>query len=75
MRYKYDAASLRHTPVTMLLNKVPLTLNSSICAKRFYGFDRTVYSSSNIKKKNGRRKWYEELEEERRREIQIETME
>jgi hypothetical protein len=37
-----------------------------------FGFDRTVYSS-NIKKKNGRR--YDELREERTRDIQTETME
>ncbi|MBV9177766.1 MAG: hypothetical protein JO297_12090 [Nitrososphaeraceae archaeon] len=40
-----------------------------------FGFDRTVYSSSNIKKKKGRRKWYDELREERTRDIQTETME
>jgi DNA polymerase elongation subunit (family B) len=40
----------------------------------FFGFDRTVYSS-NIKKKNGRRKWYDELREERTRDIHTETME
>ncbi|MBV9668078.1 MAG: hypothetical protein JO327_08105 [Nitrososphaeraceae archaeon] len=40
-----------------------------------FGFDRTVYSSSNIKKKKGRRKWYDELREERTRDIQTETIE
>ncbi|HEY6883746.1 MAG TPA: DNA polymerase domain-containing protein, partial [Nitrososphaeraceae archaeon] len=40
----------------------------------FLGFDRTVYSS-NIKKKKGRRKWYDELREEPTRDIQTETME
>ena len=39
-----------------------------------FGFDRTVYSS-NIKKKNGRRKWYDELREERTRDTRTETME
>ena len=39
-----------------------------------FGFDKTVYSS-NIKKKKGRRKWYDELREERTRDIQTETME
>ena len=34
-----------------------------------FGFDRTVYSN-NIKNKNGRRKWYDELREERTRDIQ-----
>ncbi|HET7391449.1 MAG TPA: DNA polymerase domain-containing protein [Nitrososphaeraceae archaeon] len=37
-----------------------------------FGFDRTVYS--NIKKK-GRRKWYDELREERAKDLQTETME
>ena len=40
-----------------------------------FGFDRTVYNSSNIKKKKGRRKWYDELREERTRDIQTETIE
>ena len=38
----------------------------------FFGFDRTVYG--NYKKKKGR-KWYEELREERTRDIQTEAME
>ena len=38
-----------------------------------FGFDRTVYS--NIKKKKGRKQWYEELREERTRDIDTETME
>jgi DNA polymerase elongation subunit (family B) len=38
-----------------------------------FGFDRTVYSN-NTKKKKGRRKWYDELREERTRDIQTETM-
>jgi len=40
-----------------------------------FGFDRTVYSSSNIKKKNRLRKWYDELREQRTRDIQTENME
>jgi hypothetical protein len=39
----------------------------------FFGFDRTVYS--NIKKKNGRREWYDELREERTNDIQTEMLE
>jgi DNA polymerase elongation subunit (family B) len=39
-----------------------------------FGFDRAVYSRD-IKKKKGRRKWYDELREERTRDIQTETME
>ena len=38
-----------------------------------FGFDRTVYS--NGKQKKGRRKWYDELREERTRDIQTETIE
>jgi hypothetical protein len=41
----------------------------------FFGFDRTVCSNSNIKKNKGRRKWYDEIREERTRDIQAETME
>jgi DNA polymerase elongation subunit (family B) len=37
-----------------------------------FGFDRTVYSNFKTK---GRRKWYEELREERTRDIQTEAME
>jgi DNA polymerase elongation subunit (family B) len=37
-----------------------------------FGFDRTVYSDT---KKKGRRKWYDELREQRTRDIQTETME
>ncbi|MBV9179142.1 MAG: hypothetical protein JO297_19090 [Nitrososphaeraceae archaeon] len=39
-----------------------------------FGFDRTVYNSSNIKKKKGR-KWYDGLREERRKDIQTEMSE
>ncbi|HZC20434.1 MAG TPA: DNA polymerase domain-containing protein [Nitrososphaeraceae archaeon] len=40
----------------------------------FFGFDRTVYSS-NTRNKKGRRKWYDELREERTRDIQTEMSE
>jgi hypothetical protein len=36
-----------------------------------FGLDRNVYS--NAKQKKGRRKWYDELREERTRDIQTET--
>ena len=39
----------------------------------YFGFDRTVYSD--FKKKGRRKWWYEELREERTRDIQTETME
>ena len=41
-----------------------------------FGFDRTVYDSGNFEKikkgRKGRRKWYEELREERIKDIQTE---
>ncbi|HZI71784.1 MAG TPA: DNA polymerase domain-containing protein [Nitrososphaeraceae archaeon] len=39
----------------------------------YFGFDRTVYSD--VKKKGRRKWWYEELREERTRDIQTETIE
>jgi hypothetical protein len=36
----------------------------------YFGFDRTVYG--NLKKNNGRKKWYEELREQRARDIETE---
>ena len=40
----------------------------------FFGFNRTIYS--NPKKNNGKRKWrwYEELKEQRARDIETETL-
>jgi hypothetical protein len=38
----------------------------------FFGFDRTIYS--NLKRNNGRRKWYEELREQRARDIETEML-
>jgi hypothetical protein len=38
----------------------------------FFGFDRTVYG--NPKKNNGRRKCYEELREQRARDIETEML-
>ena len=40
-----------------------------------FGFDRTVYSSSNTKRKKGRRNWYDELREQRTNDIQSEMLE
>jgi hypothetical protein len=36
----------------------------------FFGFDRSAYSNV----KNGRRKWYEELREQRARDIETEMI-
>jgi hypothetical protein len=38
----------------------------------FFGFDRTVYS--NLKKKRRKWRWYEELREQRVRDIEIEAL-
>jgi hypothetical protein len=50
-----------------------MILDAADTVLALFGFDRTVYSD--YKKKKGRRKWYEELREERARDIQTETME
>ncbi|HEY5631562.1 MAG TPA: hypothetical protein VIR31_05495, partial [Nitrososphaeraceae archaeon] len=42
-----------------------MILNAAETILGLFGFDRTVYS--NFKKKNGRRKWYDELREENKR--------
>jgi DNA polymerase elongation subunit (family B) len=52
-----------------------MVLDAAETVLGFLGFDRTVYSSSNIKKKKGRRKWYDELREERTKDIQTEMSE
>jgi hypothetical protein len=50
-----------------------MILDAAETVLALFGFDRDVYSS--YKKKNGRKKWYDELREERARDIQTETME
>lgn len=51
-----------------------MVLDAAETVLGFFGFDRTVYS--NFKKGKGRRKWwYEELREERTRDIQAEMLE
>jgi hypothetical protein len=42
-----------------------------------FGFDRTVYydDGGNLKKNKGRKRWYEELREERTKDIQAEMVE
>jgi hypothetical protein len=49
-----------------------MVLDAAETVLGFFGFDRTLYG--NYKKKKGR-KWYEELREERTRDIQTEAME
>jgi hypothetical protein len=48
-----------------------MVLDAAETVLGFFGFDRTVYN--NFKKKG--RKWYEELREEKTRDIQTEAME
>jgi hypothetical protein len=50
-----------------------IVLDAAETVLGLFGFDRTVYS--NAKQKKGGRKWYDELREERTRDIQTETME
>jgi DNA polymerase elongation subunit (family B) len=50
-----------------------MVLDAAETVLGFLDFDRTVYS--NIKKKNGRRKWYDKLREERTKDIQTEMSE
>jgi DNA polymerase elongation subunit (family B) len=50
-----------------------MILDAAETVLALFGFDRDAYSS--YKKKNGRKKWYEELREERAKDIQTETME
>jgi DNA polymerase elongation subunit (family B) len=42
-----------------------MVLDAAETVLGFFGFDRTVYS--NLKRNNGKRKWYEELKEQRAR--------
>jgi hypothetical protein len=51
-----------------------MILDAAETVLRFFGFDRTAYS--NIKRINGRRKWrgYEELREQRTRDIETEMV-
>ena len=38
----------------------------------YYGFDRTAYNDSN--RNNARKKWYEELREQRARDVETEML-
>jgi hypothetical protein len=48
-----------------------MTLDAAETVLGYFGFNRTIYSNS---KRNGRKKWYEELREQRVRDIEIETI-
>jgi hypothetical protein len=49
-----------------------MILNAAETVLGFFGFDRAVYI--NLKKNNGRTKWYEELKEQRARDIETEMI-
>ena len=50
-----------------------MTLDAAETVLGFFGFDRTAYS--NLKKNNGtRKKWYEELREQRVKDIETEML-
>jgi hypothetical protein len=48
-----------------------MILDAAETVLKFLGFDRTVYGTS---RNNKKRKWYEELQEERTKDIQSEMM-
>ena len=48
-----------------------MILNAAETVLKFLGFDRTVYGTQRNDKK---RKWYEELQDERTKDIQAEMM-
>jgi DNA polymerase elongation subunit (family B) len=49
-----------------------MTLDAAETVLGFFGFDRTLYS--NFKRNKGRKKWYEELKEQRVRDIETEML-
>jgi hypothetical protein len=48
-----------------------MVLDAAETVLGFFGFDRSVYSNL---KKGRKRKWYEELREQRVRDVEIETI-
>jgi hypothetical protein len=48
-----------------------MVLDAAETVLGFFGFDRTAYS--NLKRNNGRKKWYEELKEQRARDVETEV--
>jgi DNA polymerase elongation subunit (family B) len=80
---KHDNPLCRVTPIENI-QSIPqydkekykeLVLDAAETVLGFFGFDRSTYSG-NFKKNNGRRKWrwYEELREQRARDIQTEML-
>jgi hypothetical protein len=49
-----------------------MVLDAAETVLGFFGFDRTVYSD--LKRNKGKKKWYEELKEQRARDIETEML-
>jgi hypothetical protein len=49
-----------------------MVLDAAETVLGLFGFDRTVYSD--LKRNKGRKKWYEELKEQRARDIETEML-
>jgi hypothetical protein len=49
-----------------------MALDAAETVLGFFGFNRNVYS--NVKRNDGKRKWYEELKEQRARDIETEMI-
>jgi DNA polymerase elongation subunit (family B) len=77
---KHNNPLCRVTPIENLQSLPPydkekykeMILYAAETVLGFFGFDRGVYSS--FKKNNGRKKWYEELREQRERDIETEML-
>jgi DNA polymerase elongation subunit (family B) len=77
---KHNNPLCRVTPIENLQSLPPydkekykeMILDTAETVLGFFGFDRGVYSS--FKKNNGRKKWYEELREQRERDIETEML-
>jgi hypothetical protein len=49
-----------------------MVLDAAETVLGFFGFDRTVYND--LKRNKGKKKWYEELKEQRARDIETEML-
>jgi len=75
---KHNNPLCRVTPIENIQSLPPydrekykeMILDAAETVLGFFGFDRTIYSS--LKRNKGRRKWYEELREQRVRDIETE---
>ena len=77
---KHNNPLCRVTPIEDLASLPPydkekykeMILDAAETVLGYFGFDRTAYS--NPKRNNGRKRWYEELREQRARDIQTEML-